>query len=193
MDLRARILDAAARVFAETGYRGATTRRIAQEAGVNEVTLFRQFGSKDELLREAVECAGHQAVMMELPAEPRDPEAELTAWARSHHAHLCAIRSFLRTCLGESEEHGDLSKVASQRPRRVYSELRAYLERLRLAGLAAPDFDTAAAAAMLMGAVFTDAMTRDIMPDMHPYSAEEAPDRYVRLLMQTLGSTGASR
>ena len=192
MELRARILDAAARVFAETGYRGATTRRIAHEAGVNEVTLFRQFGSKDELLREAVACAGHAVAMLELPAEPRDPLAELTEWARSHHAHLCAIRSFLRTCFAESEEHGNLSEMASKRPRRVFAELREYLERLRAAGLAAPDFDTSAAAAMLMGAVFTDAMTRDIMPDMHPYSAEEAPDRYVRLFMHTLGS-GASR
>ena len=35
IDNRARILDAAARVYAEFGYRGATTRRIAVAAGVN--------------------------------------------------------------------------------------------------------------------------------------------------------------
>ena len=37
------ILEAAARLYGEHGFRGTTTRRIAQEAGVNEVTLFRQF------------------------------------------------------------------------------------------------------------------------------------------------------
>ena len=47
MDVREQLLEAAVKVFAIAGFRGATTRRIAQEAGVNEVTLFRQFGSKE--------------------------------------------------------------------------------------------------------------------------------------------------
>jgi AcrR family transcriptional regulator len=45
-----RIIQAAARVFSEQGYAGATTRAIAAEAGVNEVTLFRHFGSKKNLM-----------------------------------------------------------------------------------------------------------------------------------------------
>ena len=54
MTVRDELLGAAARVYAEAGYRGATTRRIALAAGVNEITLFRHFGSKDALLREAL-------------------------------------------------------------------------------------------------------------------------------------------
>jgi len=50
MESRERILAAAARVYAEHGFRGATTRRIAEEAGVNEITIFRQFGSKAALI-----------------------------------------------------------------------------------------------------------------------------------------------
>lgn len=46
-----RILDAAARLFAERGYAGTTTRAIAEAAGVNEVTLFRHFESKRGMLR----------------------------------------------------------------------------------------------------------------------------------------------
>ncbi len=49
-----KILDAALRVFASEGYAGATTRRIAQEADVTEVTLFRKFQSKENLLREVI-------------------------------------------------------------------------------------------------------------------------------------------
>jgi AcrR family transcriptional regulator len=55
MDVREALLKAAIKVFAETGSRGATTRRIAQEANVNEVTLFRHFKSKDDLLRAALQ------------------------------------------------------------------------------------------------------------------------------------------
>ena len=50
-EIRSRILAAAAHVYAQYGFRGATTRLIANEAGVNEVTLFRTFGSKAELLQ----------------------------------------------------------------------------------------------------------------------------------------------
>src|ERR671934_42193 len=50
-EIRHRILAAAARVYAQYGFRGATTRLIATAAGVNEVTLFRTFGSKAQLLQ----------------------------------------------------------------------------------------------------------------------------------------------
>ena len=36
------------------GYEGATTKEIAQVAGVNEATLFRKYGSKAELVEKAV-------------------------------------------------------------------------------------------------------------------------------------------
>src|SRR5574339_309511 len=54
MDAREQLLQAALKVYSTSGVRGATTKRIAQAAGVNEVTLFRHFGSKDALLQEAL-------------------------------------------------------------------------------------------------------------------------------------------
>src|SRR6201981_506767 len=47
---RQRILAAARQVFSRDGFQGATTREIAREAGVNEVTLFRHFHSREQLL-----------------------------------------------------------------------------------------------------------------------------------------------
>ncbi len=54
MSTEQRILDAALRVFASEGYTGATTRKIAEEANVAEVTLFRKFHSKENLLKEVL-------------------------------------------------------------------------------------------------------------------------------------------
>jgi AcrR family transcriptional regulator len=48
------LLDAARTLFARQDYRGTTTREIADTAGVLEHLLFRQFGSKAALFREAV-------------------------------------------------------------------------------------------------------------------------------------------
>lgn len=79
-DSRDRLLEVAARVYAEAGYHGTTTRRIAEEAGLNEVTLFRQFGNKDALLQEAIEQASvHRRPLLDPGAT--DPIAELHRWA----------------------------------------------------------------------------------------------------------------
>jgi len=49
-----RLLTAALEALATYGYRGATTRIIAEAAGVTELTLFRHFGSKQQLMQEAL-------------------------------------------------------------------------------------------------------------------------------------------
>jgi len=48
------LLDAARDLFARQDYRSTTTREIAQAAGVTEPLLFRHFGSKAALFREAL-------------------------------------------------------------------------------------------------------------------------------------------
>ena len=48
------LLDAARTLFAQHDYRSTTTREIAQTAGVAEHLLFRHFGSKAALFREAL-------------------------------------------------------------------------------------------------------------------------------------------
>jgi len=49
---RERILEAALDLFSKNGFYATTTRKIAQEADVNEVTLFRHFNSKMDLFQE---------------------------------------------------------------------------------------------------------------------------------------------
>ncbi|MEZ4661233.1 MAG: TetR/AcrR family transcriptional regulator [Caldilineaceae bacterium] len=48
------IYAAAINIFMSLGYDGATTKEIADIAGVNEVTLFRKFGSKAGLFERAI-------------------------------------------------------------------------------------------------------------------------------------------
>jgi len=53
-----RLIRAGLELLSERGYKGATTRAIADRAGVAEVTLFRRFGSKANLIAEAVRRLG---------------------------------------------------------------------------------------------------------------------------------------
>ena len=188
MNPRDQLLAAAARVYAEVGYRGATTRRIAQDAGVNEITLFRHFGSKDALLQEAIALAACGVPLGTLPDLAIDPAAELTAWARSHIGHLIEHRSLIRTCMGEMEEHPGLVSSSVESPTALAAaELAAYLRRLQERGLALPGFHPHAAAAMLMGALFGDAMGRDVIPEMFRTPLEESLNAYVQLFLRAIG------
>jgi AcrR family transcriptional regulator len=187
MTVRDQLLKAAARLYTEAGYRGATTRRIALEAGVNEITLFRHFGSKDALMREAITRAGSSPAHEILPDAPREPFRELRDWAKAHIAVLRERRSLIRTCMGEIQEHPEIFSAQNSPPVAAAKALCHYLRRLRDAGLAKAQFDETAASAMLMGALFADAMGRDIMPDLYRNAPEEAVDQYVRLFLRGLG------
>ncbi|MDR3577531.1 MAG: TetR/AcrR family transcriptional regulator [Anaerolineaceae bacterium] len=55
-DTRRRIITAAMQLFGQVGYSQSTTHAIAEAAGVNEITLFRHFGSKKNLLMACMQA-----------------------------------------------------------------------------------------------------------------------------------------
>jgi len=63
---RENILDAALELISSKGYLGASTREIAQMAGVAEVTLFRYFASKESLFAEVLRSFSSIPVLPEL-------------------------------------------------------------------------------------------------------------------------------
>jgi TetR/AcrR family transcriptional regulator len=54
-EVRQRLLDAAEEVFAARGYRGASTREIAERAGIGKRMLFYYFASKQAVYRAVLE------------------------------------------------------------------------------------------------------------------------------------------
>jgi AcrR family transcriptional regulator len=191
MELREKILKAAAAVYAEVGFRGATTRRIAQEAGVNEITLFRQFGSKAALLHEAVHAAGLFPTAPVLPDEPGEPRGDLMVWALAHYDDLVTKRSLIRTCFGECEEHPSILPPADNAARRSTDTLERYLGVLQARGLVRQDLDVHAAAAMLTGVLFADAMGRDIIPSLFHNDAQTSIAQYLDLFLRGIRATEA--
>jgi AcrR family transcriptional regulator len=188
-DHRHRILQAAARVYTLHGWRGATTRRIAEEAGVNEVTLFRHFGSKDALLEQMMRDLVAQKDQMRLPDSPRDPERELVVWAKAHHTETCGKRPLIRQMMSDFEERPDLVPCAVEGPHSAMNQLRRYVTQLHGAGfiakaVAASEVD--AAVTMFMGAVFADGMNRDVMPVMFTQPIDDTLRAYVRIFLRGL-------
>jgi AcrR family transcriptional regulator len=72
---RDQILQVAMRLFAERGFRGTTTKEIAQAAGVSEAMVFRHFANKNELYRAIID---HKACTPEMTS-PLEKLRELAA------------------------------------------------------------------------------------------------------------------
>lgn len=192
MDIRDRILDAAKRVYAQHGFRGATTRLIAIEADVNEVTLFRTFGSKAALF-EALMSHTAQTQIPPLPDAPRDPLGELTEWVRRVLEHLRDNRAVIRTSIGEAEERPNAATMMCEGPTCAGRILSEYMHRLQAAGMADPGVDVETVRAMLMSAMFGDAICRDMMAGVFPEPESEAAVKYVGTVMRALGVDRGAR
>ena len=118
---------------------------------MNEVTLFRYFGSKEALLQEAIANTSETPAATTLPAIPVDPDRELAEWCSLMIERLHAKRSIIRKCMSEIEERPEMITTAVSTPVRAANDLAAYLRKLKSMGLAQADFDVAAAGSMLLG------------------------------------------
>lgn len=184
---RERILEAAARVYSKHGFRGATTRLIAAEAGVNEVTLFRTFGSKGALLEAVLEENDRGDEVNPLPDPPVDPQRELTEWVETHLERIRTLRPMLIHAISEYEERPEVADFACRGRIDVHHHITEYVTRLHELGLADRDADVNAAVTMLISAIMSDAMGRPMAPHTFP-PPDEAPRRYVRCFLRAIGA-----
>jgi AcrR family transcriptional regulator len=183
---RERILEAAGRVYAKHGFRGATTRLIAAEAGVNEVTLFRTFGSKGALLEAVLEQNDVCSEVSPLPDPALDPEEELTVWVGEHLERIRDLRPMLIQAISELDERPEVAEFACRGRDEVHEILSQYSAGLQHAGRADPEADVFAAVTMLISSVMGDAMGRPMVPLSFP-PIDEAPRRYVRCFLRSIG------
>lgn len=195
-DHRQRILHAAARVYAQHGWRGATTRRIADEAGVNEVTIFRQFGSKDALLDISMREYGRLQQDVSLPSEPLQPPRELYEWVRAHHTALSGMRDLVRQMMSEAAGRPATANCAAEGPCGAFAQLQQYVVHLRRRGWISTaqsprPVDVRGAVTMLMGAIFADAMNREIMPMMFVDAVDDSLRAYVHTFLRGIGVAAA--
>lgn len=193
MDVRERILAAAKTLYAQHGFRGATTRLIAIEAGVNEVTLFRTFGSKAALFDALMHGHATQSPVPTLAEPPIHPEREMTEWCAAVLRHMRDNSALIRTSFGEIEDRPEAAVSMCEGPNSAATILTNYVLRLQSMGIAAEDGDIPTAVAMLMSSLFGDAISREVMPHAFPQPESEAPSKYVRVFMRALGVKSSHR
>lgn len=161
-ETRTRILEAAARVFAEKGYARATTRAIASAADVNEVTLFRHFGNKRNLFSAVMQEFGGPAVTAALEAGLTGEYIDdLVVMGTELLKVLLERRDALRLMLCEAAHFPTVEAVMVQNPQKIFQLLVEFFEQQRERGQVRP-LPPYAMAQIFAGTIFSYAIMRRI-------------------------------
>lgn len=155
------VFQAVMQVITARGYEGATTRRLAEAAGISEVTLFRKYGSKAALVRRAM---GVIADQMDFEAAVRytgDVKADLLRIVARYQSLTAHYRSFLSVLIPEMQRHPELAE-ALERPLAIMHAIGRLLARYQEQGVLQPEQPLQAVAALL-GPLVYFAMVRGTM------------------------------
>jgi AcrR family transcriptional regulator len=177
-ETRERILNAARDVIGRKGKRGATTREIAEVAGVNEATLFRHFGTKEALL---VACAQRFCGYLELAGVAAQLTGELAddllVLARFMFARFEALGDIIRWSLVEQEYEKDIFAATAWQPQlAILAVLTEFLQRRIDAGELRGEAQKLGM--VFLGLVFMHALGRRKFPDSELHRGD--PDAALR-------------
>jgi AcrR family transcriptional regulator len=133
------IIEAAARVFAERGYHGASTQAIADVLGIRQASLYYYFSSKEEALEQVCtrgvgDFVGHAAAIAAGPGAAAD---KVRALVRAHLEPLLDRRDFVLVFLRERHHLPDDSR---RRVGRLARRLERIFQDVLEAGVRAGEF-----------------------------------------------------
>lgn len=122
---RARILEAASRVFASKGFFTATVSEVAREAQVADGTIYLYFRSKEDLLLRLVEARMEalRRQMEEALAPIEDAREKLATFIRLHLQMVKESPTEAQVLIAELRQSGKDRKRKLAEPMRPYLEL----------------------------------------------------------------------
>ena len=184
-ETRERILSAAREVIARKGKRGATTREIADVAGVNEATIFRHFGTKEALI---VAVAQHFCGFITLRGVASqlngDLAGDLLVLARTMYERMESQMDMIRWSLVEQEYEKDIFAETAWRPQlAILAVLIDFMRRRVESGELVGEPEKLAA--VFLGLVFMHALGRKKFPDslLHSGDADTALRFYIDVFL----------
>ena len=186
------ILSAAAELFAERGYKGTTTRAIAQRAGVNEVTIFRRFKNKQGILQALGESwqrgmAGY--VVGALP-EPTDTRATLEALAQLEISQATVHGAVTMRLAMDAKMSPEIAEWIGEGSGDNSAGLAAYLAERQAAGDLRADLDPGVMAEAFFALTSTLVLSRQVLgreTTLGDVAADEVDRQVLELYLTGIG------
>jgi AcrR family transcriptional regulator len=139
-----RIFEAAVEEFAEYGSAGARVDRIAAKARANKESIYRYFGTKEELLRRVID-----QYLDELGEQMLPKTADLAEYADNLSRFHVEHPEYLRMSLWE----GELDADSLERRRQHYADKLVAVRQQQRDGIIDPDLDPRLLLAVVFGMV----------------------------------------
>ena len=139
---------AAMQVVIERGYARAKTKEIAEAAGISEVTLFRKYGSKAELVKQAITATAVQMDFTSASHYTGDVAADLVRVVQAYQDLSAQHGQFITTLIGEITRHPELGDLLDA-PLQLMEGVAALLARYQDEGVLKPELPLQAVAALL--------------------------------------------
>ena len=158
------IYKATMRVIMEKGYAGATTKQIAETAEISEVTLFRKYESKGNLVKKAIVYLSEQ---MDYEAKAKytgDPYADLLQIVKMYQGSVEDSGRFFYTILLEISRNPELAEIV-ETPLSMMSHFGRMLMRYQKEGVLIEELPLHSVAALLGPLMITN-MVRLSTPDV---------------------------
>jgi AcrR family transcriptional regulator len=159
-ETRDRIIAAARSVMSRKGKRGATTREIAEVAGVNEATLFRHFGSKEQLIVDVAQrSCGVSELRNVAHRMSHNIEDDLLELGRTMMANMESARDMICWSLVEEDYDENVLASTTWRPATAIHEvIESYFRNWVAEGTLKGDANRLALT--FMGFIFTHVLTQ---------------------------------
>lgn len=169
---KAAIVEAAIHLFAEKGFRGATTRELAAVVGVSEPVLYQHFATKNELYAAIIESKSAEIQRVTAEVESYRDTVDDAAF----FAFLAGLildfhdqnPSYLRLLLFSGLEGHELADRFHQRESRVFVQaVIGHVRRSVQRGIFRSDIDPAVVALSFMGMVANYGLDRIVTKESH--------------------------
>jgi AcrR family transcriptional regulator len=189
-ETRGRILTAAREVIGKKGKRGATTREIADVAGVNEATIFRHFGTKEALIvAVAQHFCGLLALRDVVSALRGEISEDLRAIGRAMLERMESQIDMIRWSLVEQDYEASIFATTAWRPQLAILEVVGEFMQRRI-GLGQLRGDPKKLAITFMGLIFMHVLASKKFPDsdLHHDGNDAAVAFYVDVFLNGVRS-----
>ncbi|MEK6284921.1 MAG: TetR/AcrR family transcriptional regulator [Acidobacteriota bacterium] len=193
---RQQIVEVAAELFSQKGFRGTTTKEIADGALVSEAIIFRHFATKDDLYRAILDHKVKQATdrmkqNLDEAASRKDDDAYFGSLAFEMLEFHRKDRTFMRLLLFSALEGHDLSEIFfHSTAREMKNQIRRYIKQ-RIGDGAFRSIDPALAARAFVGMVLNQAQVRNIFRDDDlRFSNHQMADRFVDIFLSGIRKPG---
>lgn len=143
-----KVYRAAMQAVIERGYAGATTKQIAEAAGISEVTLFRKYESKVKLVKQAIIATAVRMDFTTASDHTGDVAADLQRVVQAYQDLSVQHGQFTTTLMGEIARHPELSNLLDA-PLQLMEGVATLLARYQAEGVLQPELPLQAVAALL--------------------------------------------